>query len=111
MSGRRWRVAAPHSDICSPPGLPSPPEMHQHTTISRGRTLPYETMFVLLNSKIIRCKYLDYVPEVFPLNMVVSLDKDFSEDGFSNGVVFGVEFIKAMKCVTVLQERGNIFNI
>lgn len=68
-------------------------------------------MFVLLNSKIMRSRYLDYVPEVFPLNMVVSLDKDFSEDGLSNGVVFGVEFIKAVKCVSVLQERGNIFNI
>lgn len=51
------------------------------------------------------------MPEVFPLNMVVSLDKDFSEDGLSNGVVFGVEFIKAVKRVTVLEERENIFNI
>lgn len=68
-------------------------------------------MFVLLNSKVIRSRYLDYMPKVFPLNMVVSLDKDFSEDGLSNGVVLGVEFIKAVKCVTVLQERGNIFNI
>ncbi len=45
---------------------------------------------------------LDYVRKVFPFNVVVGLDEDLSEDGFSNGVVFGVELIKPMECVTVL---------
>lgn len=45
---------------------------------------------------------LDYVCKVFPLNMIVSLDEDLSEDRFSNGVVFGIEFVKAMERVAVL---------
>lgn len=48
---------------------------------------------------------LDYVCKVFSFNVVVSLDEDLSEDGFSNGVVFGVELVKPVECVTVLMSE------
>lgn len=46
--------------------------------------------------------HLDYVSEVFPFNVVVSLDEDLSENGLSDRVVFRVELVKPMECVTVL---------
>ena len=41
--------------------------------------------------------------EVFPFYVVVCLDEDLSQDGLPNGVVFGVEFVKAMESVAVLR--------
>lgn len=49
--------------------------------------------------------YLDNVSKILPLDMVVCFDEDLPEDGLSDGVVFGVEFVKAMESVTVLRER------
>lgn len=46
--------------------------------------------------------HLNYMCKIFPFDVVVCLDEDLSEDGFSNGVVLGVELVKPMKCVTVL---------
>lgn len=43
--------------------------------------------------------------KIFPFDVVVCLDEDLSEDGFSDGVVFGVELVKPMKCVTVLMSK------
>lgn len=40
--------------------------------------------------------------KVFSFNVVVGLDEDLSENGLSNRVVFGVEFVKPMECVTIL---------
>lgn len=53
---------------------------------------------------------LDYVCKVFSFNVVVGLDEDLSEDGFSNGVVFGVELVKPVECVTVLMSKSNQSN-
>lgn len=55
--------------------------------------------------------HLDYVCKVFSFNVVVGLDEDLSEDGFSNGVVFGVEFVKPMERVTVLIKKQNQSNL
>lgn len=44
--------------------------------------------------------------KVFPFNVVVSLDENLSQDGFSNGVIFGIKLIKPMKCVTVLRKTN-----
>lgn len=49
--------------------------------------------------------HLDNVCKIFPLNVVVSLDEDLSEDGFSNGVVLCVELVKAMERVAVLKSK------
>lgn len=54
---------------------------------------------------------LDYVCKVFSFNVVVSLDEDLSEDGFSNRVVFGVELVKPVECVTVLMSKSNQSNL
>lgn len=51
--------------------------------------------------------HLDYVCKVFSFNVVVSFDEDLSEDGFSDGVVFGIELVKPMECVTVLISKQN----
>lgn len=48
---------------------------------------------------------LDDVAEVSPLNVVVSFDEDLSQDGLADGVVFGVELVKAMKSVSILQRE------
>lgn len=45
---------------------------------------------------------LDHVAKVFALDVVVCLDEDLSQDGLADGVVFGVELVKAMESVTVL---------
>lgn len=47
--------------------------------------------------------HLDDVGKVFPLDMVVSLDEDLPQDGLTDGVVLGVELIKAVECVPVLK--------
>lgn len=44
--------------------------------------------------------------KVFFRNFVVGFDEDFSENGFFNRVVFGIEFVKAMEGVFVLWEMG-----
>lgn len=49
--------------------------------------------------------YLDDVSEVFPVDVVVGLDEDLSEDGLSDGVVFGVEFVEAVEGVPVLRRK------
>ena len=49
--------------------------------------------------------------KVFSFDVVVSLDEDLSEDGFSDGVVFGVELVKPMECVTILISKHNQSNI
>lgn len=41
--------------------------------------------------------------KVFALDVVVCLDEDLSQDGFSDGVVFGVELVEAMERVAVLR--------
>lgn len=55
--------------------------------------------------------HLDDVGKVFPFDVVVSLDEDLSEDGFSNGVVFGVELVKPMEGVTILNSRRHQFKL
>lgn len=49
--------------------------------------------------------HLDYMCKVFSFNVVVSLDENLSEDGFSDGVVLGIELVKAMECVSVLRSK------
>lgn len=50
-------------------------------------------------------EHLNYVTKVFPLDVVVCFDEDLSQDGLADGIVFGIELVKAMKSVTVLQEK------
>lgn len=47
-------------------------------------------------------RHLDDVAKVFPLDVVVSFDEDLSQDGLTDGIVFGIELIKAMESVSVL---------
>ena len=49
--------------------------------------------------------YLNDVGKVLPLNVVVGLNEDFTQDGLSDGVVFGVELVKAVEGVTVLRTQ------
>lgn len=49
-------------------------------------------------------QHLNNVTKVFPLNVVVCLDEDFSQNGLTNGIVFGIELVKAMESVSVLQK-------
>ena len=49
-------------------------------------------------------EHLNNVAKVFPLNVVVCFDEDLSQDGLADGVVFGIELVKAVKSVTVLQK-------
>lgn len=41
--------------------------------------------------------------KVFPLNVVVCLDEDLSEDGLADGIVLGVELVEAVESVAVLR--------
>lgn len=41
--------------------------------------------------------------KVFPFDVVVSFNEDLSQDGLADGVVLGIELVKSMKGVTVLQ--------
>lgn len=43
--------------------------------------------------------------EVFPVDVIVSFDEDLAQDGFSDGVVLGVEFVEAMESVSVLRRK------
>ena len=43
--------------------------------------------------------------KVFPLDVVVCFDEDLSQDGLANGIIFGIELVKAVESVTVLQEE------
>lgn len=52
--------------------------------------------------------YLDDVSEVFPVDVIVSFDEDLSQDGFSDGVVFGVELVEAMERVSVLRRKLDV---
>lgn len=49
--------------------------------------------------------YLDDFGKKFPSDVVVSLQKHFTETAFSDRVIFGVEFVETMKCVAILVER------
>lgn len=49
--------------------------------------------------------YLDDMSEVFPVDVIVSFDEDLSQDGFSDGVVFGVELVEAVERVSVLRRK------
>lgn len=51
-------------------------------------------------------QYLDDVCKVFPLNVVVGLDEDLSEDGLADGVVLGVELVEAVESVAVLHRES-----
>ena len=47
--------------------------------------------------------HLDDVGKVFPLDVVVRLDEDLPQDRLSDGVVLGVELVKAVERVSVLR--------
>lgn len=54
---------------------------------------------------MIPVRYLDDMSEVFPVDVIVSFDEDLSQDGFSDGVVFGVELVEAVERVSVLRRK------
>lgn len=45
--------------------------------------------------------------KVFSFYVVVGLDEDLSENGFSDRVVFGVELVKPMERITILISEWN----
>lgn len=48
-------------------------------------------------------EHLNNVTKIFPLNVVVRFDEDLSQDGLANGIIFGIEFVKSVESVTILQ--------
>lgn len=73
----------------------------------------FKKLFGLVNKLVDKLvfSHLDYVCKVFSFNVVVSLDENLSEDGFSNGVVFGIELVKPVERVTVLIRKRNQLNL
>lgn len=55
-------------------------------------------------------EHLNNVTKVFPLNEVVRFDEDLSQDGLTDGIVFGVELVESMESVTILQSKGEILS-
>lgn len=51
-------------------------------------------------------EHLNDVSEVFPFNVVVCFDENLSQDGLADGIIFGVELVKAVKGVAVLKKNG-----
>lgn len=49
-------------------------------------------------------EHLNDVSKVFPFDVVVCFDENLSQDGLANGIIFGVELVKAVKGVTVLKK-------
>lgn len=47
------------------------------------------------------------VTEIFPLHVVVRFYEDLSQDGLTDRVVFGVEFVKTMESIAVLKTKQN----
>lgn len=43
--------------------------------------------------------------KVFPFDVVVCFDENLSQDGLAYGIVFGVELVKAVKGVAVLEKQ------
>lgn len=50
-------------------------------------------------------EHLNDVSKVFPFDVVVRFDEDLSQDGLAYGIVFGVELVKAVKGVAVLEKQ------
>lgn len=50
-------------------------------------------------------EHLNDVTKVFPLDVIVRFDKDLPQDGFADGIVLGIELVKPMEGVAVLQEK------
>lgn len=50
-------------------------------------------------------EHLNDVSEVFPFDVVVCFDENLSQDGLAYGIVFGVELVKAVKGVAVLEKQ------
>ena len=96
-SDRRWTDAARSSGTYSPPSQTSPPGHTPGDVLLKCQQAAGGAAHVRLDS------HLDDVGKVFPLDMVVSLDEDLPQDGLTDGVVLGVELIKAVECVPVLK--------
>lgn len=47
------------------------------------------------------------VTKVLPLDIVIGFNEDLSQDGFTDGIIFRVEFVKSMECVAVLQTENS----
>ena len=52
-----------------------------------------------------RIVYLDDVGEVLPSDVVVSLDENLSQPTLTDRVVLGIELVKAVKSVPILEFR------
>ena len=46
--------------------------------------------------------YVYKLSKVFTTNVVISLDEDFSQFTFTDGVVLGVELVEAMESIAIL---------
>lgn len=51
----------------------------------------------------ITCHLFDDVCKVFAVQEVIRLEENFTQTRFADGIVFGVEFVKAMESVAVLK--------
>lgn len=51
---------------------------------------------------LVSLQYLDDVGKVLPLDVVVRLDEDFTQNGLTDGVVLGIELVESVEGVTVL---------
>ena len=54
--------------------------------------------------------YLDYSGEVCSIEVVVCLQKYFTQPALTNRIVFGIELVEAMECVTILQNTAIILS-
>ena len=106
-SGRRSTAGAPRSGTCSPPGRPSPPEKQWYRQSAEGACASHGHYAGIGGNDSVKVasEHLNNVTEVFSLDVVVCFDEDLSQDGLTNRIVFGVELVKAMKSVAVLQRE------
>ena len=50
-------------------------------------------------------QHLNDVTKVFALNVVVCFDEDLSQNRLADGIVLGIELVKPMESVAVLQKK------
>ena len=53
----------------------------------------------------IKITYLDDMGKIFSSDIVVCLDKYFSQSTLPYWIVFGIKLIKSVKCITILKKK------
>lgn len=57
-------------------------------------------------SLLVQKTYFNHMSKVLPFDVVICFDEDLSQSAFSYRVVLGVELVKSMKGVPVLQQSS-----